>query len=325
MEFLDEDARPRFVLQSKPTPEPAQSLPDSQALRKPTLFLSLSISSVLFALAVFYFTSEPFRSILIWFSLSLLVGPFAPPELTAGDIRVGLGPAIPEPVVETEISDDNSKRNSRRSAKSTRQPDGPVYGSGSSVSGDVLDGVGKNGIPANGNGSVVKFEKSVGKVVNEEVDWDEADEELLKKLMGKHPVGKPGRWEAIAQGFNGRHCVESVIQRSKKLGEKKVSDEDSYKKFLKDRKAVDKRVQEENDSNVVGGSGNSDVKGESSGWTPGDDLALLNALKAFPKDVAMRWEKIAAAVPGKTKAGCMKRVSELKKDFRSSKAAPSEA
>jgi hypothetical protein len=55
-------------------------------------------------------------------------------------------------------------------------------------------------------------------------------------------------------------------------------------------------------------------------WSSGDDLALLNALKAFPKDVSMRWEKIAAAVPGKSKAGCMRRVSELKKDFRSMKA-----
>ncbi|RVX00236.1 hypothetical protein CK203_026721 [Vitis vinifera] len=44
-------------------------------------------------------------------------------------------------------------------------------------------------------------------------------------------------------------------------------------------------------------------------------LPLLNALKAFPKDVPMRWEKIAAAVPGRSKAACMKRFSELKKGF----------
>ncbi|KAK9010453.1 hypothetical protein V6N11_036961 [Hibiscus sabdariffa] len=51
-----------------------------------------------------------------------------------------------------------------------------------------------------------------------------------------------------------------------------------------------------------------------------EDIALLNALKAFPKDVAIRWETIAAAVPGKSKAACMMRVAEMKKDFRSSKA-----
>lgn len=59
------------------------------------------------------------------------------------------------------------------------------------------------------------------------------------------------------------------------------------------------------------------------GWSSAEDLALLNALKAFPKDVAMRWEKIAASVPGKTKSACMKRVTELKKNFRSSKVSAS--
>ncbi|KAG5395221.1 hypothetical protein IGI04_025184 [Brassica rapa subsp. trilocularis] len=55
-------------------------------------------------------------------------------------------------------------------------------------------------------------------------------------------------------------------------------------------------------------------------WSNGEDIALLNALKAFPKEAAMRWEKVAAAVPGKkSKAACMKRVTELKKGFRSSK------
>ena len=56
------------------------------------------------------------------------------------------------------------------------------------------------------------------------------------------------------------------------------------------------------------------------GWSSGEDIALLNALKTFPKDVPMRWEKIAAVVPGKSKAACMKRVAELKRDYRSSKA-----
>ncbi|KAL2247295.1 UNVERIFIED_CONTAM: Transcription factor MAMYB [Sesamum indicum] len=80
-----------------------------------------------------------------------------------------------------------------------------------------------------------------------------------------------------------------MIRKAKEMGERKVSDQDSYRR-------------------------------KESTWSPAEDLALLNVLKAFPKDVAMRWEKIAASVPGKTKSACMKRVTELKKDFRSSKA-----
>lgn len=236
---------------------------------------------------------------------------------------MGLGPPLPEPTKEIQVSDESSKKISKRSAKSARKPDGSGYGSGSLAPDYGLEGAEKNGILVNENGSVVKFEKNEGKVVNEEVEWDDGDEELLKKLMGKHPVGKPGRWEAIAEGFKGRHSVEGVIKRSKEMGEKKVNDEDSYKKFLKDRKPVDKRIEGANESNVAVET--VEGKGENSGWSAGEDLALLNALKAFPKDVAMRWEKIAAAVPGKTKAACMKRVAELKKDFRSSKAASGEA
>lgn len=324
MEFLDEDARPRFVLESKPTPERAQSSQASQSLHKPTLFVSLTLSALFLALSFLYFSSEPFQSLFIWLSLSLVVGPFAPLPLTAGDIRVGRGSPLPEPTKKTEVSDEVSKRNSKRSVKSTRKQDGSENGSGSTRPDYGWEAVEQNGISVNGNGSVTKFDKGEGKVVFEEVQWDEGDDELLKKLMGKHPVGKPGRWEAITEGFKGRHSVESVIKRSKELGAKKVSDEDSYKKFLKDRKPVDRRIDGGNESNVRGLQ-SVEEKGESSGWSAGEDLALLNALKAFPKDIAMRWEKIAAAVPGKTKAACMKRVAELKKGFRSSKAASSEA
>lgn len=155
-----------------------------------------------------------------------------------------------------------------------------------------------------------------------EREWDEGDYELLKKLLVKHPVGKPGRWEAVAEAFRGRHGVESVIKAAKSMGERKTNDADSFVRFLKDRKPVDKRIEEEaeigGDGSVVVESG--EVGRESVGWSGGDDIALLNALKAFPKDVPMRWEKIAAAVPGKSKAGCVKRVAELKKGFRSSKA-----
>ena len=56
-------------------------------------------------------------------------------------------------------------------------------------------------------------------------------------------------------------------------------------------------------------------------WSSAEDIALLNALKAFPKEVSMRWEKVAAAFPGRSKPACMKRFAELKKGFLTAKAA----
>jgi DnaJ homolog subfamily C member 2 len=37
-------------------------------------------------------------------------------------------------------------------------------------------------------------------------------------------------------------------------------------------------------------------------------LALVQALKAFPKEASQRWERVAAAVPGKTVVQCKKKV-----------------
>ncbi|KAL4303383.1 hypothetical protein GQ457_10G022880 [Hibiscus cannabinus] len=54
-----------------------------------------------------------------------------------------------------------------------------------------------------------------------EKEWSEADVEMLKKQMVKNSVGKPGRWEAIAEAFNGKHKMESVIKNQKNWERKK--------------------------------------------------------------------------------------------------------
>ncbi|XP_047943543.1 transcription factor MAMYB [Salvia hispanica] len=298
MEFLDEyESKPRFMFQSKHLPD--ESLHNSSSssfslasLHKPTLFISLFVSLLLFSLALIYFNFEPLKSILLWLSLSLLIGPFAPPSLTAGDIRVGVGPPLEEiPAAPIEITE----KPSRKSAKSTRKASEETEGNSNAIDLSRFD------LPKQRSNR-----SSIEAVVEAKAEeWGEADDEMLKKLMGKHPVGKPGRWEAITEGFKGRHKVETVIAKAKHIGDKKGGDQDSYAKFLKDR---EKRHVEEEDGM------------KESGWSAGEDLALLNALKAFPKEVAMRWEKVAASVPGKTKAACVARMAELKKDFRTSKA-----
>ncbi|KAH0648531.1 hypothetical protein KY285_033779 [Solanum tuberosum] len=319
MEFLDEDAKPRFLFQSKPLQQ-SNSDPETQtrSLYRPGIIISISLSVLFFALSILYFSFEPFGSIFLWISLSLLVGPFAPSSVTGGDIRVGLGEPIQDPPKD-DLSDTepDTKKSNRRSNRPTKKNVDfePVLATHYDLKPEKTNGSVANS--KNSNGSVANLEKKVGDGV-----WNEGDEELLRKMMGKHPVGKPGRWEAIADGFNGRYRVESVIKKSKELGEKKMSDGDSYQRFLKDRKTVDKRSEGGNEADFENVEAKNAVE---SGWSSGEDLALLNALKIFPKEVAMRWEKIAAAVPGKNKAACMKRMAELKKDFRSSKSANAEA
>ncbi|CAI9288613.1 unnamed protein product [Lactuca saligna] len=269
MEFFDEESRPRFVLQSRSTPKTTPKSEKLDDLHKPALFVSLSLSALLLTLSLFYFQSDPLQSIFIWFSLSLLVGPFAPPSLTAGDIRVGLGPAI-QPQSPRQTPEPEPLKRSRFK---TKKPDQDFI----SVPAVVVNETPK---PSNKSDSNV--------IVVEDKEWSEGDLELLKKQMVKNPVGMPGRWEAVAEVFSGRHKVESVVKMAKSMGERKIGDSDSFSKFLKDRKAVDKRVDEviENEREQVSNGGS---------WSSAEDIALLNALKAFPKDSALRWEKITAA------------------------------
>ncbi|XP_024401147.1 uncharacterized protein [Physcomitrium patens] len=54
-------------------------------------------------------------------------------------------------------------------------------------------------------------------------------------------------------------------------------------------------------------------------WSEAQEVALVNAIKAFPKDTVNRWDRIATSVPGKSKAQCLKKFAGLRDSFRSSK------
>lgn len=175
----------------------------------------------------------------------------------------------------------------------------------------------KNDNPPENPSPVTEVSRKVDRSENGSVkDWSKEEIEILKKQLIKHPAGKPGRWEVVASAFAGKYKTEIVIKKAKEIGEKRIYESDDYAQFLKNRKASDPRLVEENAEN----GGDDDGEASKEIWSNGEDIALLNALKAFPKEAAMRWEKIGAAVPGKSKAACMKRVTELKKGFRSSKA-----
>ncbi|KAL1225984.1 Transcription factor MAMYB [Cardamine amara subsp. amara] len=305
MEFFDED-RPRFVFQSRPSSShTTEEEEESKIPKKIFISISVSISLIILSLSFFYFESEPTNSLLLWLSLSFLFGPFAPSSLTGGKIRVGYGQILEPEQIHGEQSTDNERESRRKSvnkrSKATTKSDNPPENPS-----PVTEVSRKVAIPhSKENGSV-----------NETKDWSEEEIEILKKQLIKHPAGKPGRWETVASAFGGRYKTENVIKKAKEIGEKKIYESDDYAQFLKNRKASDPRLVDENADNS-GNGGDDEANKEI--WSNGEDLALLNALKAFPKETAMRWEKIAAAVPGKTKAACMKRVTELKKGFRSSK------
>ncbi|XP_043701491.1 transcription factor MAMYB-like [Telopea speciosissima] len=199
MEFLDEESRSRFLFHSRicsshsPKSEP-------QRISKPLVFIYTSVSILFFVLS-FFLQSETLKFLFIWFSLSLLVGPFAQISITSDDIRVGKGEPL-EPLSDLDPPlefDESKKRASSRCQKVRRSMDSVV--NSSSVVVATIDNSDK------------KFEKNRGNpacndngfVVEEEKEWTDEDFELLTKQISKHPVGEPKRWELIAEAFGGTH------------------------------------------------------------------------------------------------------------------------
>lgn len=315
MEFFDE-ARPSIQFHSRSSATAASVEPKTLIkTTKLAAILCFLASSLLMFFAFYYLASFQFlNSLFVWLSVSLLVGPFAPVSLTGGDVHVGRGEILEEEIVdhsdlnEMDQVEDRDNKKFRRSKRSDYQP-APASAPAPSLVSTDLKKPELNKTKPDGGGT--------SPMVLEEEQWTEADYQILKKQIGKRPVGTPRRWEIIAEVFEGRHGVESVVKAGKSLSERKQGMiGDSFAQFLKQRKPVDKRVVEEG---IEHSNDNLDITTGSFLWSSGEDIALLNALKSFPKDTPMRWEKIEAAVPGKSKTLCLKRVAELKKDFRSTK------
>lgn len=309
MEFIDDDwdSQPRARVvhsradaaanSSSPTANPAsRSLPHVAACAAVAVLLLAAAYSLDSAYQVF-------ASILVWIASSLLLAPFAPSSATGGDISVGRGSLLPDQEPSQEPTPDPTAP-SRRGRRQNAAPPPPK--SSDPVAPPVQPPPRRQ--EAMGAGTAVldggEREEEVG-------EWTDQEMELLRRQMLKHPAGEPQRWEKIAAVFGGRRTPESVIRAAKSGGAAAAGG--SFEQFLRKRKPLDPRAGTA-DADAGGNAGGGD-----GGWSAGEDRALLNALKEFPKDTAMRWEKVAAAVPGKTKAGCMKRVTELKRDFRSSK------
>ncbi|CAM8975778.1 unnamed protein product [Rhodiola kirilowii] len=315
MEFLDEESRPRVLFQSRAQPSSAQSASsESKSLNKLLICITTSIAILLFVLTFLFVSNhEPLTSILLWIAVSVLVGPFAPAKITGGDVRVGNGSVVED--LETDPFDTEVRKPKQQRGGNWRKNEEISRGSDVAMMLEKKDTVAesekRDSVAEDGSGSAA--------AVVEDKEWTEEDFELLKKQMVKNPVGRPRRWEVIAEAFQGRHKVDSVVKMAKSMAERKIGNGDSYAQFLKHRKPLDSRAAEGDNDESVAEESKKDG-GLETGWSLGEDKALLNALKAFPKDVPMRWEKISAAVPGRSKKACMKRVADMKKDFRSTKA-----
>lgn len=193
-------------------------------------------------------------------------------------------------------------------------------------------------------------------VEKREKPWSKEEIELLKKAMLKYPKGTSRRWEVISEYIGTGRSVEEILKATKTVLLQKPDSTKAFDSFLEKRKAapsiasplstreevvgVSNRKSNMADPNVAAklensvespsqaaaanSSASSENEVSSAGeqqdaWSAVQERALVQALKTFPKETNQRWERVAAAVPGKTVNQCKKKFAILKESFRNKK------
>ncbi|XP_053572515.1 dnaJ homolog subfamily C member 2 [Bombina bombina] len=157
--------------------------------------------------------------------------------------------------------------------------------------------------------------------------WSEDDLQLLIKAVNLFPAGTNARWEVIANYMNLhstsglKRTAKDVINKAKSLQKLDPQQKDdinkkAFDKFKKEHKVVPTSV-----DNAVPSERFEAPGADSTPWTTEEQKLLEQALKTYAVNTPERWEKIAAAVPGRSKKDCMKRYKELVEMVKAKKAA----
>ncbi|KAL8170295.1 hypothetical protein V2J09_022099 [Rumex salicifolius] len=233
MDFLEDETRPIFLFQSRP------AAASSPAAYDPASSHRISLSSLSTSLFLSSSSPPPFSS---FNPTSSDPSPYGSPSLSS--ILHRRPQEDPAPV-------DDSKR--RQKAKRSEELG---FGLNSTSKSNPIRNGSVSQHRSNGSDDLRPNSRNDGlereKDSAEEREWTDEDLEMLKKQIIKKSLGKPRRWEVVAEAFNGRHGVQSVIKMSKSMGDAKPEDSDSYSKFLKNRKPDD---QASEDSDVAAGEG----------------------------------------------------------------------
>ncbi|XP_071960464.1 dnaJ homolog subfamily C member 2-like [Antedon mediterranea] len=157
--------------------------------------------------------------------------------------------------------------------------------------------------------------------------WNNEDLQLLIKANNLFPAGTVSRWEVIASFIN-QHSTSGVTRVAKdvlkkaknlqKVDMKQMANKNAFEKF-------EQSVQKTKKADISNPSERSDADLPKA-WTSEEQKSLEQALKSYPKDYgADRWDKIAEAVPSRTKKECMKRYKEIVELIKAKKAAQAQA
>lgn len=191
-------------------------------------------------------------------------------------------------------------------------------------------------------------------VEKKERPWNREEIELLRKGMQKYPKGTSRRWEVISEYIGTGRSVEEILKATKTVLLQKPDSTKAFDSFLEKRKpapSIDSPLTSRTEvegalgASITNGAPKAELKqspneggdhqvpecepaqsgisssAEQDIWSATQERALVQALKTFPKETSQRWERVAAAVPGKTLIQCRKKFMLLKENFRNKKSA----
>lgn len=194
----------------------------------------------------------------------------------------------------------------------------------------------------------------LGSTEKKEKPWGKEEIELLRKGMQKYPKGTSRRWEVISEYIGTGRSVEEILKATKTVLLQKPDSAKAFDSFLEKRKPAQSiasplttreeiegaptarqaggspaKTDKTEESNSRSASVQNPVEGVADNgtssssdqdvWSAVQERALVQALKTFPKETSQRWERVAAAVPGKTVNQCKKKFALLKENFRNKK------
>lgn len=159
--------------------------------------------------------------------------------------------------------------------------------------------------------TVEEILKAIKTVLLQKPDTANSFDSFLETRKAANPITSPlsTRDEVGDSPTNG--CVPSTV-----VGEKA--------KGVSEQQASGGSNQSADGKGSSGGGVRSVTNGSVAGndqdaWSAVQERALIQALKTFPKETPQRWERVATAVPGKSKVQCMRKFAEMKENFRSKK------
>jgi len=165
-------------------------------------------------------------------------------------------------------------------------------------------------------------------------EWNTEELQLLIKSVNLFPAGTVNRWEVCAEFINQHsNCQKSakeVLAKAKEMQSgnfamsslKEEVNKMAYENLQKGQKkeVLDRGVKEQEASQRLDTPA-AMMGVNNSPWSPDEQKLLEQALKTFPASTPERWDRIAEAVPNRSKKDCMKRYKELAEVIKAKKAA----